>query len=204
MIGHVHSTYFSVPEEEKARVFAKIEPSLTYLDKDAVGVMTKDLQSQISAEGSEIKKLRERLSKMEQQMTNISSTGSPITVKADDGTLISVKPENMISLNKTTYGDIIPKTSTTEFHLSKFTGEGALNDYVKHVGKTQAIKDLKKATDIKAKQYLLAHKREDRQLMMETDFYQQLFRAWIKYLEKGIEPKHWIVPERSILKSKFV
>ena len=31
-----------------------------------VGAMTKDLQSQISAEGSEIKKLRQRLSKMEE------------------------------------------------------------------------------------------------------------------------------------------
>lgn len=80
MIGHVHSTYFSAPEDEKAKVFAKIEPSLTYLDKDVVGVMTKDLQSQISVEESEIKELRERLSKMEQQMTNISSTGSPIPV----------------------------------------------------------------------------------------------------------------------------
>ena len=65
-------------------------------------------------------------------MTNISSTGRSIPVKADDGTVISVKQENMTSLKKTKEGDIIPIVSTTEFHLSKFTGEGALKYYVKH------------------------------------------------------------------------
>ena len=71
MIGHVHSTYFSVPDDEKVKVFKKIEASITFLDKDAVGAIAKDLQSQINAEGTEIEKLKKRLAKTEKAMESM-------------------------------------------------------------------------------------------------------------------------------------
>jgi integrase len=78
VIGHrggINMTYYSKPEKERAEVFAKVEPYLTYLDVTALEAKGADMMTKLEQKDAEIAALRKRQTNLEAFVQSLIDSG---------------------------------------------------------------------------------------------------------------------------------
>jgi integrase len=67
-IGHEGSTYHATPDEEKIKIFRKIEPYLTFTDLPALQARQQDIATQLADKDERMRRLEERLETMSKRL----------------------------------------------------------------------------------------------------------------------------------------
>jgi integrase len=98
-IGHKGSTYYSRTRADRIEVFRKIEPAITYLDKDSIAKTTQDILSQSDAQAKEIVQLKHQLS-MFQGLQKANEERIQGLQKANEESLAKIERENKTSIDR--------------------------------------------------------------------------------------------------------
>ena len=74
-IGHSGSTYYRKSEKEKAEIFAKIEPYLTFLDYSELEARGADVVTKLQEKDKQIEALTKKQEKFEQIIQSLIESG---------------------------------------------------------------------------------------------------------------------------------
>lgn len=82
-IGHKNSPYWKRSENDRFKVFKKIEHAITFLDQDAVALATNDLRSQSEAQKQEIIKLKKQAAEAEDRNNKFVEQAREYMIRKD-------------------------------------------------------------------------------------------------------------------------